>query len=196
MRFLRRSVSTAETGDIDAPVSYEFRGFKVPTFQGFKASKFPWRVSDASAYHAPSMRNEVRLPARLSSETSTESTRAARGPSRKRECSPESWSRVPCASTSTVPSGLLRTQPAIARMWASRSTNQRKPTPWTRPRILKRRARIGFSLEIIFAVVPGENLILRTCKFRVWDPSTPRATSLRYVLAALRITKLRSQLHV
>src|SRR5207244_9245981 len=45
-------------------------------------------------------------------------------------------SRVPCAMTSTLPSELLRTQPLIPRMWASRSTNQRKPTPCTRPRIV------------------------------------------------------------
>ena len=34
----------------------------------------------------------------------------------------------------------LRTQPAIPRMCASRSTNQRKPTPCTRPRTRKRAA--------------------------------------------------------
>src|SRR5216684_7207562 len=44
------------------------------------------------------------------------------------------------ASTSTPPSELLRTQPAIPSMCASRSTNQRKPTPCTRPRTIKRRA--------------------------------------------------------
>ena len=34
-----------------------------------------------------------------------------------------------------------------AQMCASRSTNQRKPTPCTRPRTMKRRAWIGFSVE-------------------------------------------------
>src|SRR6059058_489360 len=37
--------------------------------------------------------------------------RAARGPFWRRDRRPESCSRVPVASTSTLPSGLLRTQP-------------------------------------------------------------------------------------
>src|SRR5262245_52688804 len=37
------------------------------------------------------------------------------------------------ASTSTAPSALLRTHPEIPSARASRSTNQRKPTPCTRP---------------------------------------------------------------
>src|ERR1700716_3625908 len=52
------------------------------------------------------------------------------------------------ANTSTLLSALLRTQPAMPRMCASRSTNQRKPTPWTRPRTRKRRAWIVFSAEL------------------------------------------------
>src|SRR5271169_1624543 len=49
---------------------------------------------------------------------------------------------------STLPSALLRTQPAIARMCASRSTNQRKPTPCTRPRTTKRRACTSSVIEL------------------------------------------------
>src|SRR5215469_2790026 len=64
-------------------------------------------------------------------------------------------------STSTLPSELLRTQPAIPRMCASRSTNQRKPTPCTRPRTTNRRASTVFS-----AISPQETLLvtpLSTC---------------------------------
>src|SRR5215469_14856399 len=53
-------------------------------------------------------------------------------------------------STSTLPSELLRTQPAIPSMCASRSTNHRKPTPCTRPRTTNRRASAGFSDDMIF----------------------------------------------
>src|SRR6202795_3969651 len=56
------------------------------------------------------------------------------------------------ARTSTLPSALLRTQPAMPRMCASRSTNQRKPTPCTRPRTRKRRARTAFSVDVIVPV--------------------------------------------
>src|SRR6478735_306008 len=55
-------------------------------------------------YQAPSIRKEFRSCAGVASETSTVSTRAALGPSRKRPCNPLSWSRVPWASTSTLPS--------------------------------------------------------------------------------------------
>jgi len=63
----------------------------------------------------------------------------------KRSRNPASCARVPCARTSTAPSALLRTHPATPRMRASLSTNQRKPTPCTRPRTRKRRASTDFS---------------------------------------------------
>src|SRR5205085_10253490 len=99
-------------------------------------------------YHAPSMRNAVRPGTGLASDSSTSSTRAARGPSRKRERKPASWSRLPMANTSTLPSGLLRTQPAMPSTCASCSTNQRKPTPCTRPRTTTRRASAICSPEL------------------------------------------------
>src|SRR6185312_16335522 len=60
------------------------------------------------------------------------------------------------ARTSTVPSALLRTHPAMPRMCASRSTNQRKPTPCTRPRTRKRRAWLDFSSVVMLLGCGGE----------------------------------------
>src|SRR3954469_545055 len=92
-------------------------------------------IDDISGiYHAPSIRNVFSPATGWSSVSSTLSTRAALGPCCKRDLSAESCSPVPVASTSTVPSVLLRTQPEIPSIFASRSTNQRKPTPCTRPR--------------------------------------------------------------
>ena len=45
----------------------------------------------------------------------------------------ESEAATPEAITSTSPSSVLRTQPRRSSMLASRCTNQRKPTPCTRP---------------------------------------------------------------
>src|SRR6202022_3012484 len=66
------------------------------------------------------------------------------------------------ANTSTLLSALLRTQPAMPRMCASRSTNQRKPTPCTRPRTTNRRASTGFSLMALFGHVV-ETLLATSC---------------------------------
>src|SRR5947209_13160178 len=66
--------------------------------------------------------------------SSTASTRAARGPCFSLAPKDCNFSSSPEASTSTLPSSLLRTQPASPSIPASRSTNQRKPTPCTLPR--------------------------------------------------------------
>src|SRR5215831_16300777 len=70
-------------------------------------------------YHAPSMRNVVRPATASAGASSTSSTRAARGPLcnllRRAAC----CSALPVASTSTVPSMLLRTQPASPSWRAS-----------------------------------------------------------------------------
>jgi hypothetical protein len=68
--------------------------------------------------------------------TCTSSTREARGPCRSLACRALSCCSVPMARHSTVPSMLLRTHPASPSLRASLSTNQRKPTPWTRPRTI------------------------------------------------------------
>src|SRR5262245_52932354 len=85
------------------------------------------------------MRNVSRFGGAGAADSSTASTRAARGPCCNLCFSAESWSALPMASTSTAPSALLRTHPEIPSARASRSTNQRKPTPCTRPRTKYRR---------------------------------------------------------
>src|ERR1700722_8641222 len=52
---------------------------------------------------------------------------------------------------------MLRTHPAMPRMCASRSTNQRKPTPCTRPRTINRRAWMLVSVIIV------ETLLATSC---------------------------------
>src|SRR6185312_4703206 len=87
-------------------------------------------------YHAPSMRKVSSPGTGSASITRTSSTREARGPCLTLACSALSCCSVPMPSTSTVPSILLRTQPARPSCRASFSTNQRKPTPCTRPRTM------------------------------------------------------------
>src|SRR5580692_12105759 len=68
------------------------------------------------------------------------------------------------ASTSTLLSALLRTQPAMPRMCASRSTNQRKPTPCTRPRTRKRRACVSLDIRLRLSKIPDCPFMLkRSC---------------------------------
>src|SRR5258708_28691422 len=63
-------------------------------------------------YHAPSIPNVVSPAIGSAGDSTTVSTRAARGPFCNFCCKAASCCSVPMASTSTVPSGLLRTQPA------------------------------------------------------------------------------------
>src|SRR5580700_2904856 len=95
-------------------------------------------VVDDMSYQAPSMPNDF-ASRNGAGDTATSSTRAARGPSRRRPCRVLSCSRVPVAITSTLPLSRLRTQPVMPNCAASRSTNQRKPTPCTRPETRYRR---------------------------------------------------------
>src|SRR5580693_6750637 len=65
------------------------------------------------------------------------------------------------ASTSTLLSALLRTQPAMPRMCASRSTNQRNPTPCTRPRTKKRRACVSLDIRLRPSKIPDCPFVLK-----------------------------------
>src|SRR5581483_4351414 len=78
-------------------------------------------------------------PSGGSAPTSTRATAAPRGPSRQRRASDSTASGSPSTTTSTVPSGRLRTQPPSPRARAARSTKTRKPTPCTRPWTISRR---------------------------------------------------------
>src|SRR6266436_1156601 len=97
--------------------------------------------------------------------SSTASTRAARGPCFSLARSDSNCSSLPEASTSTVPSSLLRTQPASPSIAASRSTNQRKPTPCTLPRTIN-----------LLVDIPAQRLCdwvkddcdLKTSSFTLW----------------------------
>ena len=78
--------------------------------------------------------------------TSTRSTRAAGGPSRRSASSVSSARFGPSASTRTDRFGMFRTEPD---RWSSRArdrTKSRNPTPWTRPstRATKRASSCGF----------------------------------------------------
>src|SRR6266581_1499773 len=64
---------------------------------------------------------------------STRSTCACAGPCSSAPASSSSACGVPAAITSTDPSRRLRANPRNPRRSASRNTNQRNPTPWTRP---------------------------------------------------------------
>src|SRR5262249_5772221 len=100
-------------------------------------------------HHAPSIRKVIVPGLTVASSSSTSSTRAARGPCLSLVLKLASCSREPWAITSTLPSALFRTQPATPSMCASCSTNQRKPTPCTRPRTMKRAAETSLSEEVI-----------------------------------------------
>src|SRR5438105_15218444 len=99
---------------------------------------------DWQDYHAPSILNVFNPGSGLAANSSTASTRAARGPARSLAASAANCSALPLASTSTAPSKLLRTQPLTPSISASRCTNQRNPTPCTRPRTTNFLA-IGFT---------------------------------------------------
>src|SRR5437763_8857355 len=99
---------------------------------------------DRKDYHAPSILNLFKPGSGLAADSSTASTRAARGPARSLAAKAANCSALPLASTSTAPSKLLRTQPLTPSISASRCTNQRNPTPCTRPRTTNFLA-IGFT---------------------------------------------------
>src|SRR6266702_3981820 len=86
-------------------------------------------------YHAPSISNVFNAAPSLSASwcSTTWSTRLPREPLASANCRSSNWSGSPAASTSTSPSAVLRTQPRSPISAASRCTNQRNPTPCTRP---------------------------------------------------------------
>ena len=90
-------------------------------------------------YHAPSIWNGPRASASESSRGCSRiwSTRLPREPLRRARRSSARSSGSPAATTSTWPSSVFLTQPRRLSSAASRWTNQRKPTPWTRPRMRK-----------------------------------------------------------
>src|SRR5437588_13074684 len=72
----------------------------------------PYRYDDDwKDYHAPSILNVFKPGSGLAADSSTASTRAARGPARSLAARAANCSLLPLASTSTAPSKLLRTQP-------------------------------------------------------------------------------------
>ena len=83
-----------------------------------------------------SARHRRRSPA---ANSSTASTRAPPGPRRHASIMAATVSAGPANTASTEPSRRLRTQPSRPRRSAACSTQARKPTPCTRPRIATRR---------------------------------------------------------
>src|SRR5438105_9308905 len=105
----------------------------------------PYRYHDDwKDYHAPSILKVFKPGSGLAADSSTASTRAARGPERSLAARAANCSALPLARTSTAPSKLLRTHPLTPSISASRCTNQRNPTPCTRPRTTNFLA-IGFT---------------------------------------------------
>src|SRR5262249_11865619 len=90
--------------------------------------------------HVHDVEKPVSRPVGGSESTSTSATRAPRGPWRSARSKRSSASASPSACASTRPSGRLRTQPWTPSRSAASCAKKRKPTPWTRPLIRKRRA--------------------------------------------------------
>ena len=75
-----------------------------------------------------------RQPCGATSSTSTEVTRAARGPRRHHSTIASTAFGSPSNHAETVPSSSLRAHPVTPRAWASHRHVARKDTPWTYPR--------------------------------------------------------------
>ena len=92
------------------------------------------RAGQSPACPALRMVKPTRLPRAGSWRTSTSLTDEPAGPPTAAARAGRAVRRGPSATTSTEPSGWLATQPSRPSRAASRCTNQRKPTPWTRSR--------------------------------------------------------------
>lgn len=90
--------------------------------------------------HARDQRmSNVLSPVGPSSDIPTASTREAGGPVRHHSITWLTAAGSPSTTTSTEPSGALRTQPPTPAALDLRAHETRKPTPWTSPRTITRR---------------------------------------------------------
>lgn len=103
------------------------------------------------------------------SDFSTCSTREKRGPARSRAAISNSWVSSPAATTSTRPSGRLRTQPRRPRLCPWRAANHRKPTPCTSP-AMSHRAAATATLRIALGAADAAR---RSRSRRPWPGAEP-----------------------
>ena len=89
----------------------------------------------------PDRTRRRRTPGRRLSTAATRSTIAAGRAPLQRRSSRRSRSARALGDDPDRPSGSFATQPSARGACASRRANQRKPTPWTRPRTVRRGAR-------------------------------------------------------
>src|SRR5215213_8512051 len=145
------SPATSASRSIDSAV--------IPAKSGTRASQLAFWAAEIGTFSTIAVRlalplrqspecppGRISKPANVSSAanhvSSTLRTTAPGGPERRWASSLASAAEEPSATTRTVPSGSLRTQPTTDRRPACRRTNQRNPTPCTSPRMIASRRRL------------------------------------------------------
>src|SRR6478609_5095622 len=119
-------------------------------------------------------------PSTLTGSVTTSATRAAAGPSRRKETSSATAGSVPSAWTSTSPASPLRTHPIASSSRARATVALRKPTPWTSPRTT---ARTAVAADFAFPLTVSPSLRLAAARQVLVEPAALFGVLVDLVLA-------------